>query len=390
MTSRLLDYGQSLTRPLPPEDAEQFVDGNAVTLLTDTSVVFERMLGCIATAQRSVWLEMYWFASDTIGRRFFAELEAAAQRGVEVRVLVDALGSFSTEPVYFQRLRAAGALVVEFNPLNPFQRRTRVARLTTRNHRKLLLVDWSTAFVGGLNIAEAWLSLDEGGKGWRDDVVMLAGPVVRRLAASFCGSWREQCGEPLRFSDVPMPAVGSVRAAVLTQGRFSEKRQAIAAYLQRVASAQQEILIANAYFVPNRRLRRALRNAARRGVDVRIMVPARSDVELVRHASRAVWGGLLRQGARIYEWQPSMLHSKTAVIDRQWATVGSFNLDYISISNNRELNVSVLDADFAQAVASSFERDIGDCYEVDPYHFKFRSLGERLAERVLYWFRAWL
>ncbi len=389
MSLGLRDYGQALLRRQAPGEAEHFVAGNAVELITDAALGLERMLSAIESAERSIWFEMYWFASDTIGARFFDALVAARGRGVHVELLYDALGSFATDPACFQRLREAGARVIEFNPVNPFLQRTRVGRLTTRNHRKLLIVDWEQAFVGGVNVADVWLSLDDGGKAWRDDIVVVRGPVVHSLALSFAASWREQCGERLEVPDDVGTAQGAVQVAVLTQARYVEKRQAIAAYLRRVASAEEEVLIANAYFVPNRRLRRALRDAARRGVDVRIMVPAQSDVGLVRHASRAVWGALLKHGARIYEWQPSMLHNKTAVIDRKWATVGSFNLDYMSIFNNHELNVSILDRDFAEVVAASFMRDVEQCYEVDPYDFQFRSLGERVAERVLYWFRAW-
>jgi cardiolipin synthase len=135
---------------------------------------------------------------------------------------------------------------------------------------------------------------------------------------------------------------------------------------------------------------RALRDATRRGVDLRVIVPGRSDVEIVRHASRAVWGRLLGAGARIYEWQPSILHSKTAVVDSEWATIGSFNLDYRSLRNNLELNVSVLDPVFAKTVEDSFRADMKQCIEVDRRAFMFRSLGDRLLERVAYWFRAWL
>lgn len=371
-------------------DVERFIGGNHVRLLTDSVEAIYTMLQAIEDAHRAIWIEMYWFAGDRVGGLFFDALERAARRGVEVRLLYDALGSFGTEGACFDRLRAAGAAVLEFHPLNPFQRRTRVGRLTVRNHRKLVLVDFRLAFVGGLNFAEEWMPVDEGGKGWRDDLLEVRGPVVQPLSSSFVSSWCEQSDERPAVPAASEPTEGGVLAAVLAQARYRERRSASDAYLSRLRQAQEQILIANAYFVPNGRIRRALIAAVRRGVDVQIMVPARSDIEAVRHASRAVWGGLLRHGARIFEWQPSMLHCKTAVIDTRWVTTGSFNLDYVSLMNNRELNVSVLDRGFARQVAASFQRDLQHCYEVDAHDFRFRSLGERLAERVLYWFRAWL
>jgi cardiolipin synthase len=375
---------------LPTSGVEAFVDGNLAELLRDGAEAFPSMLRAIEAAEQVVWMEMYWFDSDQIGQRFFAALVDASTRGVAVRLMVDAFGSYSTDSACFQRLRAAGAQVVEFHPLRPFQRRVRLDRLTVRNHRKLLVVDFRQAFIGGINVADAWLPVEEGGQGWRDDVVRVRGPVVSGLTESFAASWLEACGQTLGIPTEATQQIGKMKAAVLSQAHYSEKLGALQAYLTRLWQARDQILIANAYFIPNSRIRRALVMAARRGVDVKIMLPAKSDVPLVRHASRAAWGSLLRHGARIYEWQPSMLHSKTAVIDRQWTTIGSLNLDYMSLRNNRELNLSVLDDDFAAVVAASFDRDLASCREVDASEFQFRSLGERLLERVLYWFRWWL
>jgi len=374
----------------PPPLPETFVHGNAVRLITTGREAFDAMLEAIRNARDRVLFEMYWFDTDMIGQQFFAVLGDAARRGVEVNLLYDAVGSFTADSSYFAELEQAGANVVEFHPLSPFQRRFRLARLTQRNHRKLLVVDGSVAFVAGLNIADAWLPHAEGGGEWRDDVIQVQGPLVWQLAQTFFSVWVDASGPPLDHRALSSEVCGDVQAAVLSQFRFRHKRQALEAYLHRLRGAEKRIFIANAYFVPNARITRALMDATQRGVDVRIMLPGRSDIELVRHASRAVWGRLLRRGARIFEYQPSILHAKTAVIDGIWSTVGSFNLDYISVRNNIELNVSVFDEGFAHVVEHSFLSDLEQCREVDPHDFAFRSLGERLAERVLYWFRAWL
>lgn len=358
-------------------------------LLKDGERAFPEMLEAIASAQTQVWIEMYWFAADTIGRQFFAELSLAVERGVDVRVLYDSFGSLGTDSRFFTALAAAGAKVLEFNPVSPLQQRFGIQSLVKRNHRKLVICD-GVAFVGGLNIADEWLPVALGGQGWRDDVVRVVGPVVAQLEQTFATSWREGGGVPLPEPGPERPPQGRARAAVLQEAHFGQRRRALWAYRIRLRQAKDEVLIANAYFVPNRTLLRGLMGAAKRGVDVRIMLPEKSDVGVVRIAGRAAWGKLLRAGVRIYLWKPSILHSKTAVVDRHWVTLGSYNLDYLSMLTNAELNVSVLDADFARVMAESFFADLERCDQVTWSQFRNRPMLERVVERTLYSFRSWL
>ncbi len=377
-------------RRLSPSGVERFVGGNTVEFVTDSGRGLELMLEAIVRAQHDVRLEMYWMDSDSTGRRFFDALRDAAKRGVATYVMYDALGSFATESHLFDELRGAGAQVLEFNPLRPIQLRARLSRLTVRNHRKLLVVDGAIAFIGGVNLADQWISMDRGGEGWRDDLACTRGPILADLCESFADSWYDESGQRVTL---PMPSIverGEMQVALLAQAGYAEKRQALEAYVQRIWQAREQVWIANAYFIPNLRLRRALRQAARRGVDVRVLLPARSDVGAVRLASRATWKTLLASGVRIYEYLPSMLHQKTAVIDHQWATTGSFNLDAMSVRNNRELNLSVLDEHFAALVSRAFAADLEKSREVHIHEFQSRPVADKLAERVLYWFRRWL
>jgi cardiolipin synthase len=287
-------------------------------------------------------------------------------------------------------LRSAGAHVVEFNPLSPLQVRFRLQRLSARNHRKLLLIDGEAAFLGGINIAEQWLPREKGGVEWKDDAVRVRGPVVKQLRRQFIESWAEGSGETLTDLELEPEVVGSLPVAVIAQrGRF-HRRHAVRAYVARLRAARTSVYISNAYFLPNLRIRRALARAARRGVDVRIILPARSDVPLIRLASRGIWAPLLAAGVRIYEWQPTILHTKTAIIDQEWVTVGSFNLDYISLRTNRELNVAILDREFACGIEAQFFEDLLQCKEIDEQSHRSRPLGLRMIERVLYWARSWL
>jgi cardiolipin synthase A/B len=374
----------------PVRTDERFSAGNRVTLLRDGRDAFPAMLQAIEAASERVYLEMYWFGGDAVGSSFKDALVRAKTRGVDVRVVFDAVGSLGFGPEFFSPL-AVGHDVRVYNPLARW--RSKLSRLSRRDHRKLLVAD-DIAFTGGINLAEQWAPSDPLTAPWRDDAIRVQGPAVGELMACFAGVWRrlddDYHGSRPLLTTTPEPDASGARVAVLPQAYFRQRRTIYNAYYARVRGARHRVWIANAYFLPNGRMKRALRHATLRGVDVRILVPGRSDVEIVRHASRAVWGPLLGAGARIFEFQPSILHSKTAVIDGEWSTVGSFNLDYRSYATNLELNLSVLDVDFAAEVEQSFERDFERSLEVNRQQFQFRSVTDRTLERVAYWFRSWL
>jgi cardiolipin synthase len=378
---------------------ETWVGGNRVSLFTQGDMAFERMLEAIQNAQRRVWLEMYWFAADEVGMRFFQALEAASRRGVQVAILYDAWGSFGTPRQHFERLRGAGVAVVEFNPISLIEQRFRVASLTRRNHRKLLIADGEVAFTGGLNIADEWTASTQG-KRWKDEVVEVSGPVVRSLELTFLDSWREQAEEdtrrgllspPLSLDDPPpVSTLPGINVAVLTQSGLRQRRYAMRAYLHRLRAATESINIANAYFLPNPTLVRCLVAAARRGVRVRVVVAGKSDVPIVTLASRAVWPKLLRAGVELFAWRRTVLHSKLAVIDGSWVTAGSFNLDYVSMRRNRELNLAIGDVSFAEQVNAEFDAMVAVSEPVTHAVFHARPLIVRIIERLAYAFRTWL
>jgi cardiolipin synthase len=346
------------------------------------------MLEAIRSARRQVLLEMYWFDSDKTGQQFASALGQASERGVEVAVIYDSVGSWEADGAMFDELRRAGVHVIEFSPLMPWKRRFRLDRLTLRDHRKILTVDGETGFTGGVNLADVWLPETQDGQGWRDDMVRVQGPAVAGLMNVFQGTWMREGGKPLvQFPKGPPGAIGDQRVQVLGENYSRRRREITRAYLLNIFRAKERVWITNSYFVPDPRVVRALKRAAQRGVDVRVILPAYSDVEIVRHASRAIWGGLMRQGVRLYEFHRSILHSKSAVIDRYWSTIGSFNMDYRSLRANLEVNVAVQDEGFGAVMEDSFRRDLEHCREVDPHEFRFRPLGNRLLEFILYRFR---
>jgi cardiolipin synthase A/B len=370
---------------------EHFVAGNRVELLRDGREAYPAMLAAIEGASDQILLEMYWFDSDRAGRRFADALSAAAGRGVETVLLYDAVGSLGVDLAMFDGLRRAGVKVAEFGPIAPWRRRFRLGRLTRRDHRKVLVVDGEVGFTGGINVANAWLPQEDGGDGWRDDMVRVQGPVVRHLVTGLLAAWRRSGGGPFtrtRSSQpVASPGPGTQRALVIGEEYGKRRHQITRAYVSELYHAKKTAWITNAYFVPDPHVMRALTRACDRGVDVRVLVPAETDVEIVRHASRATWSRLLRHGVRIYEYEGRILHAKSAVIDGYWSTVGTFNLDYLSLRWLLEVNLCIQDEEFGSTMQRSFLHDLEQSREVDPVAHRFRPLGDRLLEFVLYRFR---
>jgi cardiolipin synthase A/B len=375
----------------------RFVPGNDVRLLHDGRQAFPAMLEAIGQAREQVLLEMYWFGSDVVGWRFAKALLAARQRGVEVAVIYDSVGSIGTDPAMFAQLEAGGVHVLEYNPVAPWRTRFRFSftRLSRRDHRKILVVDANIGFTGGINLARQWAPLEEeGGEGWRDDMIRIEGPAVDALARCFHRIWRHHQLPPIRHLHAqPLGASAGTRllgVRILGERYFRNRHEIATDYTSRVYAAQRTVFISNSYFVPDASVRRALVRAAKRGVDVRVIVPAHSDVEPVKYAGRAQYENLLAAGVRIYEWQAGMFHAKTAVIDGEWCTTGTFNFDYMSLKYNLEVNASVLDGPLAAEFERSFREDLSGSREIELRDLQFRSLSDRLLEQSFYRLRKFL
>jgi cardiolipin synthase len=304
---------------------------STATLLDGGPEAYPAMLAAIGAARHAVRLEVYAFERDAVGERFVGALGAAARRGVRVAVVLDGLGSLSDGREVAELLRDAGCEVAIYNPF-----RALLAGRFRRNHRKILLVDDAVAFVGGINVGDAYGRVGEPhATRWLDLALELRGPVAAWLAAR------------LRHRRLPPPA-GPVRVHLSGIGGAGRLRRR---YLKALGSARVSVAVAHAYFLPDRRLVRSITAAARRGVEVRLLLPGRSDVPLARAATRRLYGRLLAAGVQIHEWSESVLHVKAAVVDGRRLLLGSFNLDPFSLANLETL-VEVNEPEVARAAGA--------------------------------------
>jgi cardiolipin synthase len=335
------------------------------------------MLDAIASAEREVLLEFYWIAPDRIGSRFRDALVERAARGVVVRVIYDSLGSRGMTDEWWQPLTDAGGDVREYHSVYPLHETFRFDRLVQRDHRKLLVVDAQTGFLGGINIGDAWLPLSEGGAGWRDDAVAAKGEVAREMRALFYRTWHRITHDmPADVAPLAPRRGGSIYVLASQRRR---RRSIYHEYLARISGARRSIDLAHAYFVPDWRIRRSLFLAADRGVRVRVLLPEVSDVPGAQFAVEAMFDALLSRGVELYAFPPPMLHSKTGIIDERFVTIGSYNLDE-GLRKNLEANVAVLDEPFAAYMTRCFEQDLERATRVDVTAWRERSFLRRGAE----------
>ncbi len=355
----LVDLAVALTGLAP-------TGGNAVELLTDDALTFERIEAAIKAARRFVWAEYYIIRNDETGRRFLALLHERAKDGVEVRLIYDALGSMAINARFLRAIVAAGGKARAFQPMNPLRRRLAVH---LRNHRKLIVVDGEVGFTGGMNVGDEYSGRRrrEGLKSFRDSHLELRGPAVQSLAHAFIEDWAFTGGGtlPPPAAEAPVRSPGSL-VAIVPSGPDQEHNASAMVHFAGVASARRRVQLTSPYFIPDEATMSALVSAALRRVDVRVLVPTfeRSNLRLVALAARSYYGKLLRGGVRIFEYEPSMLHAKTLVVDGQVAFIGSANVDIRSFRLNFEIGALVNDAAFAGALERRFVRDVVQAREV--------------------------
>ncbi|OBV40199.1 cardiolipin synthase [Janthinobacterium psychrotolerans] len=377
------------------------IKGNKVTLLFDGPQTMKEMLKAITEAKSTINLETYIFDQDPMGLKFADALIEKQQSGVTVNIIYDSVGTLGVPQAFFDRMRAAGIHLVAFNPVNPAKLKGEDWKINNRDHRKVLIVDGKMAFTGGINISNTYSKSslfrskakpsDKSDVGWRDTHVKIEGPAAAAFQWLFIRTWAQQ--DQADLPDAPyFPAIAEmgdklVRVVASEPGGGFEIYKA---YILAIQEAKKSIHITSAYFVPDKQTVDALVAAARRGVDVKVVLPGVSDSGLVFHAGHALYDQLLAGGVRIYHLKLAVLHAKTAVIDGAWSTVGSTNIDMRSFLHNSELNVVVLGDSFGREMENAFQEDLRDSEEITRAKWESRPWADRMKEWAAQFMHYWL
>ncbi|MCK9389458.1 MAG: phospholipase D-like domain-containing protein [Sulfuritalea sp.] len=374
--------------------------GNKITLLQNGAAIYAAMFAAIRQARDHINLESYIIEDDDIGREFADLLLEQQGRGVQVNVIYDSVGGINTPKAYFERLTQGGIEVLEFNPINPLAAKGRWL-INNRDHRKLLIVDGRTAFIGGINISSVNSSGSGAGRSgkprenkipWRDTDLQIEGPVVGELQKLFMETWTKQHGKPLAAKEYFPELKAQGKDMVRAIGSTPDDPYSLIylTLISAIGNAEKQVQLTHAYFVPDPQLLKSLIDAAGRGVAVTLILPSHSDSGLTFHAGRSHYSALLKAGVRIHERRGALLHSKTAMIDGVWSCLGSSNLDWRSFLDNDEINAVVLGREFARQMQTMFARDLEASEAIDAKTWERRSLilhfkewGARLLQRLL-------
>ena len=374
---------RSIGNLLPPA----VIPGNRITPLVNGDEIFPAMLRAIRAARTTITFETFIYWSGRIGREFADALMERARAGVKVHVLLDWLGSNRMDQKLLDEMESAGVDLERYHPLHWYN----ISRVNNRTHRKLLVVDGRVGFTGGVGIADEWTGHAQDPQHWRDTHFMLEGPAVAQMQSAFMDNWLKTHARVLHGGDYfpRLEPVGPSPAQVFMSSPEEGSESVRLMYLLSIAAARRSVRLGTAYFVPDDLAIDTLAAAQRRGARVEIIVPGKHiDTQTVRRASRSRWGKLLEAGIAIYEYEPTMYHTKVLVVDDLWVSVGSTNFDNRSFRLNDEANLNVYDAQLAAHQVECFEQDKSRARRITFEEWKNRPLREKLiahAAGLLRW-----
>ncbi|MDB5873810.1 MAG: cls [Ramlibacter sp.] len=357
------------------------LDGNKATELLNGDAIFPSMLQAIRAAKKTILFETYIYWSGEIGDEFADALSERARAGVKVHVLLDWVGSAKIDDAVIDKMKSAGVEVEKFHPLRWYN----LGRMNNRTHRKLLIVDGTVGFTGGVGIAPVWTGKAQDPDHWRDSHYRVEGPVVAQMQSVMLDNWAKTTGKVLHGKEYfpPPKPVGTLSAQMFASSPNGGSESMLMMYLLSITAATRSIDLSSAYFVPDDITRKALVAAVKRGVKVRIITPGENmDAETVRRASRGLWGELLEAGVEMYEYQPTMYHCKVMIVDGTMTSVGSTNFDVRSFRLNDEANLNIYDPAFAARQTQVFEDDIKQSRRITLDGWKARPLVAKLHERA--------
>ncbi|MBI4843125.1 MAG: hypothetical protein HY809_02220 [Nitrospirae bacterium] len=356
-----------------------FTENNNIELLESGSRVFESILKNMSNAKKIICVEFYIFKDDETGRKLAELLKEKAMSGVSVYVLYDHFGSFLTSRGFWAGLSGAG---IKFKASHPFKFSAPRSYIY-RDHKKLIVIDGTKAFTGGFNIADEYRGyFRKKIIPWRDLGISMEGPIAAELFSRFIESWKRWKGKALAEDYNPPDIARGVSAIPIFSSSARERRRMRKLFIQSIDSSKQSILITTPYFLPGRKILKALERASMNGVDLKILLPGKSDVKTVYYASRVYYKKLLKAGAGIYNYQGDILHAKYSVFDAWWSIVGSANLDFQSLSRNEESNVGILDIDFGTKMAETFRNDLRNSLKIDNDSWDGRPFSQKILERL--------
>ncbi|TWI10241.1 phospholipase D-like domain-containing protein [Aerolutibacter ruishenii] len=358
------------------------VPGNRVSDLENGEQIFPAMLEAIRSARRTITFETYIYWSGKVGQQFADALSERARAGVKVHVVIDWVGSIKMEGDLLTQMERAGVEVEHYRPLKWYN----IGRLNNRTHRKLLVVDGTVGFTGGVGIADQWSGHAQDPDHWRDLHFRVQGPVVSQFQAAFNDNWIKTTGEVLNGDAYfpPLEKAGDMDAHLFIASPAGGSESMHLMYLMAIAAAEHSIDLQAAYFVPDELIIKALIAARHRGVRVRVLLPGKHiDSATVRLASKAHWGELLLADVEIYEYQPTMMHNKLLIVDRLLVSVGSTNFDVRSFRLNDEASLNVYDATFAARMTEVFEQDLKPSVRYTYERWQQRPWKEKFIEKFI-------
>jgi cardiolipin synthase len=356
-----------------------FIENNKVQLLKSGHETFQTILDLVSTAQKIICIEFYIFKDDDTGKKLAGLLKEKAREGVSVYLLYDHFGSFLTSRHFWSDLKKSGVKVRISHPFKWSAPREYVYR----NHKKLLIIDGTKAVTGGFNIADEYHGYFKKRKiTWRDTGIYLEGPVASALLGIFQKSWFTWKGELINWQTEhkTFNHGAPVIPIFANSGRARRKMRRLLIYS--IRNAKESILLTTAYFIPGKRILRALVHAAKRGVSLKLLLPGKSDVQSVFYAGRSYYSRLLKAGAEIHNYQGAVLHAKTTVFDGCWSIIGSANIDVQSLRRNEESNVGIFDAEFSTHMTEAFQADLKNSFKIDAGKWARRPLHQKILEKL--------
>ena len=358
-----------------------FIENNKVQLLKSGRETFQTILDLVSTAKEIICIEFYIFKDDDTGKKLAGILKEKAREGVNVYLLYDHFGSFLTSRRFWSDLKKSG---VKVRVSHPFKW-TAPREYMYRNHKKLLIIDGIKAVTGGFNIADEYHGyFRKRNITWRDTGIYLEGPVTSALLNMFQISWSTWKGELINRHTRHEALIQGVPVIPIFANSGRARRRMRRLLIYSIRNAKKSILLTTAYFVPSKRILRALLHAARRGVSVKLLLPGNSDIQSVFYAGRSYYHSLLKAGAEIYNYQGAVLHAKTTVFDGCWSIIGSANFDFLSLRKNEESNVGIFDVDFSTHMTEVFQTDLKDSFKIDAATWAKRPLYQKILEKLFY------